>query len=61
MEVLFTVKEASNLWRISKGKLYQLVENRKIQHFRIDARVLFSEQQLEQYLDSRRVESEKNH
>lgn len=57
MKKLLRIGEAAELLRISKSKLYQLVEDRRISHFRLDGRVVFSEEQLATYLEQHVVEA----
>lgn len=56
MTPLLSIQQAANLLSVSKTKVYQLVENRRIPHYRLDGRVLFSEEQLEEYLCKHVVE-----
>lgn len=55
MSVL-TVKKAAPLLGISTAKLYQLVESRRIAHYRIDGKILLSEEMIRHYLDGCKVE-----
>jgi len=57
MTPLLSIQQAANLLSVSKTKVYQLVEDRKIPHYRLDGRVLFSEEQLEEYLGKHVVEA----
>jgi excisionase family DNA binding protein len=48
---MFPVKDAAKRLGISRNKLYQKVERREISHYRIDGKILFSEEQLQEFLD----------
>jgi len=50
MTKLLKIAEAAELLRISRTKLYQLVEDKRILHYRLDGRIVFSEEQIEEYL-----------
>ena len=56
MKTLLKISEAAELLRVSKTKVYQLVEDKRIPHYRLDGRVVFSEEQLEEYLSKHVVE-----
>lgn len=53
---MLTVKEAAQRLSISRSKLYQKVERREIAHYRIDGKILFSDEQVEEFLAGCRVE-----
>ena len=57
MTKLLRISEAAELLRLSKSKVYQLVENQKIPHYRLDGRIVFSEEQIEKYLAQHTVEA----
>ena len=56
MKTLLKISEAAELLRVSKTKVYQLVEDKRIPQNRLDGRVVFSEEQLEEYLSKHVVE-----
>jgi excisionase family DNA binding protein len=53
---MYTLKEAAARIGISRPKLYQLVEQRKLSHYRVGGKILFSDSDLDEYLASCRVE-----
>jgi len=57
MVKLLRISEAATLLRISRSKLYQLVEDKRIQHIRIDGRVLFAQKQIERFVREHFVEA----
>jgi len=56
MKTLLKISEAAELLRVSKTKVYQLVEDKRIPHYRLDGRVVFSEEQLDRFLQEHLVE-----
>ncbi len=50
-----TVAEAADKIGISASKLYQLVAARRIPHYRVGGKILFSEADIAAYLESCRV------
>jgi excisionase family DNA binding protein len=54
---MLTVKEAAKRLGISQSKLYQLVSERKIAHYRVGGKIVFAEADLDAYLESCRVEA----
>ncbi|HZL38112.1 MAG TPA: helix-turn-helix domain-containing protein [Tepidisphaeraceae bacterium] len=51
----FSVKAAAQRLGVSVSKLYQLAASRKISHYRIGGKILFSEADVDAYLASCRV------
>jgi excisionase family DNA binding protein len=59
------IARASEVLGISKSSLYNHVKNKKIEHFRIEGRILFDKNILDNYLESKIIKAvhdfEKNH
>jgi excisionase family DNA binding protein len=51
-----SVKETAKRLGISCSKLYDLVERREIPHYRIEGKILFSDEQIREFLASCLVE-----
>jgi len=51
-EMVMTVAEAAKRIGVSASKLYQLVAARRIAHYRIDGKIVFSEEDVASYLES---------
>lgn len=49
---LYTVEEAAELLRVSEDKIYRLRRAGEIPHHKIGGTVLFSEEDIQDYLDS---------
>jgi excisionase family DNA binding protein len=47
-----TVKELSQLIRISKTTIYDLVKDEKIPHIRIEGRIVFDKVKIKDWMDS---------
>lgn len=56
---MIPLKDAANRLGISKSKLYVLAKQRRIEHFRIDGKYLFSDEQLQAFLEKSRVTTAK--
>jgi excisionase family DNA binding protein len=54
---MFTVKQAAKEIGVSASKLYELAQRRKIGHYRVERKILFSHEQLQDYLESCRIEA----
>jgi excisionase family DNA binding protein len=52
MEKLFTVKEAHEWLRISRAKLYTLIESRALKPIKLGGRTLFTESELTRFIES---------
>jgi excisionase family DNA binding protein len=53
---VFDVKETAKRLGISASKLYQLASRRQIPYYRIGGKILFSGDQIQEFLDSCKVE-----
>jgi excisionase family DNA binding protein len=53
---MYTVIETANRLRLSRAKLYYLVGQRRIGHYRIDGKILFREADIEAFLAKKHVE-----
>jgi excisionase family DNA binding protein len=53
---VLTVKETAKILGISPSKLYQKVERREISHYRIDGKILFSQEQIQDFLGRCRID-----
>jgi excisionase family DNA binding protein len=54
--VLFNVKAGAKRLGISASKLYQMASRRKIPHYRIGGKILFSDEQIQEFLNSCKVQ-----
>lgn len=54
---MIPVKEAAKRLGVSQSKLYQLVSKRKIAHYRVGGKIVFSESDLDDYLMNCRIEA----
>jgi excisionase family DNA binding protein len=52
-----TVRESAEYLRVSRSYLYKLAEARQLTFFRVGSRLLFSPDDLNEWLRSRRVEA----
>jgi excisionase family DNA binding protein len=52
VEKLYTVEEARQALRISRGKLYTLVQEKKIKPVKLGGRTLFTETELSNFIES---------
>ena len=52
---MLTVKQAATRLGISASKLYQLVSERAVAHYKVGGKLLFGESDLDAYLESCRV------
>lgn len=60
MDKLYTVKEASEILRISRAKLYQLIHGGNIKPVKLDRKTLFPESELNRFIeDLKRSEDKK--
>ena len=55
MAQLYTVKEAAAELRLSAATVYALVENRKIRHIRFGQRILFTPENLSDFIQAATV------
>jgi excisionase family DNA binding protein len=53
---MYTVKVVAKRLGISPSKLYQMVSRREIPHYRIGGKILFSEENVQEYLACCKVE-----
>jgi excisionase family DNA binding protein len=53
---MYTVKETAERLGISPSKLYQLTSRKQIPHYRIGGKILFSDEDIQAYLSSCKVE-----
>jgi excisionase family DNA binding protein len=51
------ISRASEILGISKSSLYNHVRNKKIEHLRIEGRILFDKNILEKYVESRIIKA----
>ena len=51
-----TVNEVAILLRLSKSKVYELVEQGKLGHHRFDGAIRISDEQIEEYLQKTKIE-----
>jgi excisionase family DNA binding protein len=51
------IARASEILGISKSSLYNHVKNKKIEHIRIEGRILFNKNILDRYLESRIIKA----
>lgn len=54
---MHSVKIAAMKIGISPSKLYALAQQREISHYRVDGKILFSDEDIRAYLASKRVEA----
>ncbi|MAG36163.1 MAG: hypothetical protein CL878_07960 [Dehalococcoidia bacterium] len=54
LEQLLTIGEACGVLAVSRTSMYRLTRSRQIEHFRVGAKICFSERQLHAYLDRHR-------
>jgi len=52
MEKLYTVEETRQLLRISRGTLYTLIKEKKINPVKLGGRTLFTETELANFIES---------
>ena len=52
MEPLLTAKDVADILKISKSKVYYLIQRRQIPHIRLGKNVRIVESQLKQWLES---------
>jgi excisionase family DNA binding protein len=52
LELLLTVAETAERLHVSRSKVYGMASRREIGHYRLGGKILFSEQQIQSYLDS---------
>jgi excisionase family DNA binding protein len=57
MEKIYTVNETFSLLRISRAKLYTLIEKGVLKPIRLDGRVLFTESELTRFIEKLKAES----
>jgi excisionase family DNA binding protein len=51
------IEKASQVLGISKSSLYNHVKNKKIEHIRIEGRILFDKDIMDRYLESRIIKA----
>ena len=54
MENLLTVKEVAKLTRLAPSSIYGMVSQKVIPHIKIGARVVFSQRELEAWVEEKR-------
>jgi excisionase family DNA binding protein len=57
MEKIYTVNETFSLLRISRAKLYKLIENGSLKPIKLDGRTLFTESELTRFIEKLKGES----
>lgn len=57
MEKIYTVNETFSLLRISRAKLYKLIENGSLKPIKLDGRTLFTESELTRFIEKLKAES----
>jgi excisionase family DNA binding protein len=55
MKEYLDIDELSRLIHLSKSQLYMMTSTRKLPHLKVGRRVLFDPEQIERWLDTRRV------
>ena len=53
---MLTVKEVAEKIGLSRSKIYQLVKQRKISHYRVAGKISFAERDIDDYLSECRIE-----
>jgi excisionase family DNA binding protein len=57
MEKIYTVNETFSLLRISRAKLYKLIEDGSLKPIRLGGRTLFTESELTRFIEKLKDES----
>lgn len=57
MSKLLTISEVTEITRLSKASLYAYVAAKKIPYVKLGARVLFSPDELQDWIDQRKVKA----
>ena len=52
---ILTIEEVSEMVRLKKSTLYTYVAQRKIPYIKLDWKILFDEDEIEEWINSRRV------
>lgn len=52
MEKLYTIKEAADILRVSRAKIYLLIKDEKIKPVKLDKKTLFKESELNRFIES---------
>jgi excisionase family DNA binding protein len=55
----FNVAEAAEFIGISKSSLYTLIKNKKIEHYKIEGKILLDKETLENYVNSSIVKEDR--
>lgn len=57
-DTLYTIEEAAVQLKISRSTLHQIISKRRIGFYKLGRRIYFSQEDLDRYKASRRVEAE---
>jgi excisionase family DNA binding protein len=57
MEKIYTINETFSLLRISRAKLYTLIDDGSLKPIRLGGRVLFTESELTRFIEKLKAES----
>jgi excisionase family DNA binding protein len=57
MAFMFTVKKSAEILGISLSKMYEVVQKRRISHYRIEGKIMLDEADLQAYLKTCRIEA----
>lgn len=52
MDKLFTIKEAAEILRVSRAKIYLLIKDGKLNAVKLDKKTLFKESELNRFIES---------
>ena len=52
MEKLYTIKEAAELLRVSRAKIYMLIQAGKLIPVKLDKKTLFKESELNRFIEA---------
>jgi excisionase family DNA binding protein len=52
MDKIYTINETKDLLKISRAKLYRLIQEGKIRPVKLDGRTLFKESELNRFIES---------
>lgn len=58
MEALLNIQEVASYLNISTSTLYRWVHQKKIKHYKIGSRVLFSQEFLNEFINNNKVNTE---
>jgi excisionase family DNA binding protein len=57
IKAMLTVKQGSQRLGVSLSKMYEIIARQKIAHYRIEGKIMLSEEDLDSYLKSCRIEA----